>query len=65
MTLDALHSEGITTSNRHKAKSMLARIQSAKDIASSIPLLVKELKDLWDCEAITLFALDRDNRQLF
>jgi len=65
MTLDTLHTEGITTSNGHKARSMLARIQSTKDIASSIPLLVKELKDLWDCEAITLFALDRDNRQLF
>jgi type II secretory ATPase GspE/PulE/Tfp pilus assembly ATPase PilB-like protein/GAF domain-containing protein len=65
MTLDSLHTEGITSSNGHKAKSLLARIQSANDIASSIPLLVKELKDLWDCEAITLFALDRDNRQLF
>jgi hypothetical protein len=43
----------------------LARILSAKDIASSIPLLIKELKKLWDCEAITLLALDRDNRQLF
>jgi GAF domain-containing protein len=65
MTLDNLHTEDITSSNGHKVKSMLARIQSAKDIASSIPLLIKELKDLWDCEAITLFALDRDNRQLF
>jgi type II secretory ATPase GspE/PulE/Tfp pilus assembly ATPase PilB-like protein/GAF domain-containing protein len=65
MTLDSLHTEGITSSNGHKAKSMLARIQSAKDIASSIPLLIKELKDLWGCEAITLFAVDRDNRQLF
>jgi type II secretory ATPase GspE/PulE/Tfp pilus assembly ATPase PilB-like protein/GAF domain-containing protein len=65
MTLDSLQSEGITSSNGHKAKSMLARILSSKDIANSIPLLVKELKDLWDCEAITLFALDRDNRQLF
>jgi type II secretory ATPase GspE/PulE/Tfp pilus assembly ATPase PilB-like protein/GAF domain-containing protein len=65
MSLDTLHTEGIASSNGAKAKSMLARIQSAKDIASSIPLLIKELKDLWDCEAITLFALDRDNRQLF
>jgi type II secretory ATPase GspE/PulE/Tfp pilus assembly ATPase PilB-like protein/GAF domain-containing protein len=65
MTLDSLHSEGTKSSNGHRAKSMLARILSAKDIASSIPLLIKELKELWGCEAITLFALDRDNRQLF
>ena len=54
MTLDSLHSEGTKSSNGHKAKSMLARILSAKDIASSVPLLIKELKELWDCEAITL-----------
>ena len=41
MTLDSLHTEGITSSNGHKAKSMLARIQSAKDIASSIRVIVK------------------------
>jgi type II secretory ATPase GspE/PulE/Tfp pilus assembly ATPase PilB-like protein/GAF domain-containing protein len=65
MKLDTLHSEDTKSSNDHKAKSILARILSAKDIASSIPLLIKELKELWDCEAITLFALDRDSRQLF
>jgi hypothetical protein len=65
MTLDSLHSEDTKTSNGHKAKSILARILSAKDIASSIPLLIKELKELWECKAITIFALDRDNRQLF
>ena len=65
MTLDTLHSENTKSSNSHKAKSILASILSTKDIASSIPLLIKELKALWDCEAITLFALDRDSRQLF
>ncbi len=65
MTLETLNTKGIASSNGNKAKALLARIQSAKDIASSIPLLIKELKELWDCEAITLFALDRDNRQLF
>ncbi|MEK9629508.1 MAG: ATPase, T2SS/T4P/T4SS family [Nitrospinota bacterium] len=65
MTLEALNKESIPSTNGNKAKSMLARIQSTKDLASSVPILVKELKELWDCEAITLFALDRDNRQLF
>ncbi|MBC8282325.1 MAG: Flp pilus assembly complex ATPase component TadA, partial [Nitrospinae bacterium] len=65
MAQEILHSESPTSSNGHKTKSMLARIQSSPDIASSIPILVKELKELWDCEAITLFALDRENRQLF
>lgn len=62
---ETLSTEGDVGSNGNKAKSMLARIQAASDIAESIPILVKELKELWDCEAITLFALDRDNRQLF
>ena len=60
-----MSAEDLPSSNGYKAKSMLARIQSAKDIANSIPLLINELKELWDCEAITLLALDRANRQLF
>ena len=54
-----------TPSNGNKTKSMLARIQSSENIAEAIPLLIKELKEVWDCEAITLFALDREKRQLF
>jgi type II secretory ATPase GspE/PulE/Tfp pilus assembly ATPase PilB-like protein/GAF domain-containing protein len=65
MTLDTLHSEDTKSSDGHKVKSILARILSAKDITSSIPLLIKELKELWGCEAVTLYALNRDKRQLF
>ena len=45
MTLETLQTEETPSTNGNKAKSMLARIQSAKDVASSIPLLVKELKE--------------------
>ena len=65
MALETLNKDDIASPNGNKAKSMLARIQSSKDLAASIPLLINELKELWDCEAITLFALDRDKRQLF
>ena len=51
--------------NGAKLKSILAQTQTTHDIAAMIPDLINELKGIWRCKAITLFALDRENRQLF
>lgn len=46
-------------------KDLAAKVQSATDIKTSIPSIVEDLKSLFSCEAITLFALDRQKRQLY
>ena len=51
--------------NGAKLKSILAQAQTTQNIAALIPDLIDELKSVWRCKAITLFALDRQNRQLF
>lgn len=51
--------------NGSKLKSILAQAQTTSDIATLIPDLIDELKGVWRCKAITLFALDRQSRQLF
>ncbi len=53
------------TENSTKIRSALAKAQSSQDIATVIPELIDELKNIWRCKNITLFALDRENRQLF
>ncbi|PIP73419.1 MAG: pilus assembly protein [Nitrospinae bacterium CG22_combo_CG10-13_8_21_14_all_47_10] len=51
--------------NNLKLKSILAQAQTTSNIVEIIPDLINELKKIWRCKAITLFALDRENRQLF
>ena len=51
--------------NGAKLKSILAQAQTTSNIAALIPDLIDELKGVWRCKAITLFALDRQSRQLF
>ncbi|MBC8284295.1 MAG: GspE/PulE family protein [Nitrospinae bacterium] len=51
--------------NNTKLKSILAQAQTTQNIATIIPELVDELKKVWRCQSITLFALDREKRQLF
>ena len=51
--------------NNTKLKSILAQAQTTQNIATIIPELIDELKKVWRCQAITLFALDREKRQLF
>jgi len=51
--------------NGAKLRPILAQIQTTQNIAAIIPNLINELKAIWRCKAITLFALDRKNRQLF
>ncbi len=47
------------------SKVILAKVQGTKDIEGILPSLIEDLKELFDCEAVSLFALDRKNRQLF
>ncbi len=51
--------------NGSKLRSLLVQAQTTNDIAATIPELIQELKKIWQCEAITLFALDREKRQLY
>ncbi len=51
--------------NNAKLKSILGQAQTTQNIAATIPDLIHELKEIWQCDAITLFALDMENRQLF
>ncbi len=47
------------------SKVILAKVQGARDMVEILPSLIEDLKELFDCEAVSLFALDRKNRQLF
>jgi type II secretory ATPase GspE/PulE/Tfp pilus assembly ATPase PilB-like protein/GAF domain-containing protein len=58
-TLDSSDSE-----NGTKLKYILAQAQTTDNIATIIPDLIHELKAVWRCKTITIFALDRENRQL-
>ena len=51
--------------NNTKLRSILTQAQVSPNIATLIPEILEELKSTWRCKAITLFALDRENRQLF
>ena len=53
------------TENGANLMTILAQAQSTDNMAAVIPEIIDELKNVWRCKAITLFALDRDNRQLF
>jgi len=53
------------TENNAKLRSLLAEAQSTPNIAAAIPEILDELKSVWRCQNITLFALDREKRQLF
>ena len=45
-------------------KSLATKIQSASDISEIIPSLMDDIKELINCETLTLFSLDRAKRQL-
>ncbi|MCH8157469.1 MAG: Flp pilus assembly complex ATPase component TadA, partial [Nitrospinae bacterium] len=47
-----------------KLKALATKIQTSGDIPSVLTSLIDELKDLLGCEALTLYSLDRENRQL-
>ena len=51
--------------NGAKLNSILAQAQTTADVATTVAELINALKDVWHCDAITLFALDRVKRQLF
>jgi type II secretory ATPase GspE/PulE/Tfp pilus assembly ATPase PilB-like protein/GAF domain-containing protein len=57
--------ESPTSENDAQLKAILAQAQTTHNIAAIIPELINELKSVWRCKTITLFALDRENRQLF
>ena len=42
--------------NGAKLKSILAQAQTTHDIAAVVPDVIHELKEAWQCEAITLFG---------
>lgn len=53
-----------TTTEDSRVKSVVSQIQTATDITSVGPGIIEDLKQIFDCEAIALFGLDRAHRQL-
>ncbi|GJL78391.1 MAG: hypothetical protein NPINA01_13800 [Nitrospinaceae bacterium] len=51
--------------NSEIAGDILHQTKTAEDIDAFIPGLMEDLKDHFDCEAITLFAVDYSTHQLF
>lgn len=41
------------------------RVRSTDNMKESLPELIEELKNYFECEALTIFAVDQTNRQLF
>ena len=40
-------------------------VRSSEDIRNSLPELIELLRKFYSCEAITIFAVDQSNRQLY
>ncbi len=51
--------------NGGKLKALLSKVQTTKNMAELLPSLIDDIKSLLNCEAITLFSLDRPHRQLY
>jgi type II secretory ATPase GspE/PulE/Tfp pilus assembly ATPase PilB-like protein/transcriptional regulator with GAF, ATPase, and Fis domain len=53
-----------SSTNNETIQSLNSRIASASDTTSLLPGVISELKNILSCEAITLFLVDRENKQL-
>ena len=40
-------------------------VRSSENMKESLPNLIEQLKEFFNCEAITIFAVDQSNRQLY
>ncbi len=54
-----------TQSALSNIRTIGAKLQSGENVNGIISPLIEDLKALFDCEAVTLLALDRANKQLF
>jgi type II secretory ATPase GspE/PulE/Tfp pilus assembly ATPase PilB-like protein/transcriptional regulator with GAF, ATPase, and Fis domain len=53
-----------SSTNNEAIQSLNSRIVSASDTTSLLPGIISDLKKILSCEAITLFLVDRENKQL-
>ena len=54
----------VSPSENTTVQSINSRITSASNATSLLPVLISELKKVLSCEAITLFLVDRESKQL-
>ena len=54
----------ISSPANETVQSINSRIVSASNAASLLPGIISELKNILSCEAIVLFLVDRDHKQL-
>ena len=54
----------ISSSGNETVQSINSRIVSASNATSLLPGIINELKNILSCEAIVLFLVDRDHKQL-
>jgi len=47
-----------------KRKSLVSKIESSEKVHNLLPGIIDDLKSIFDCEAIVLFSLDREGKQL-
>ena len=55
----------IENDNASLVKEILQQVSYPEHMDTSLPLLLKDLKSSFDCEAVILFAVDRSANQLF
>jgi type II secretory ATPase GspE/PulE/Tfp pilus assembly ATPase PilB-like protein/GAF domain-containing protein len=48
-----------------RSRSVINKIVSGESMGKILFSLTEELKDLFECQAVTVFAVDRENRQIF
>jgi type II secretory ATPase GspE/PulE/Tfp pilus assembly ATPase PilB-like protein len=51
--------------NKEIVKDILQHVRTSENIDASLPELINDLKTHFDCDAITLFALDQPKHQLY
>jgi len=52
-------------SSQEMTREIHELVRSAKNMKESLPNLIEQLKGFFNCEAITIFAVDQSNRQLY
>ncbi len=57
--------EAQNSQNSGLAKSILGRVRASQNIVDDLPGLIEEIRTTFECEAVTLFGLDREARQLY
>ena len=60
-----INSAKLEKDNASIVNEIIQQVRAPEKMDTSLPLLIKDLKIYFDCDAITIFALDQSAHQLY